>query len=41
MLIFNLFLTLFALLVGISSVHANPTEDDESTPAIVEHIKNV
>lgn len=41
MLIFNLFLTFYTLLVGISGVHANSLENAESTPIIVGHIKNI
>lgn len=41
MLILKFFLTLLSLLIGISSADANLMEEDDSTPAIVEHIGNI
>lgn len=41
MLIFNLFLTLLSLLIGVSTAHADLVEAVESTPAVVEHLKEV
>ncbi|KAH8771823.1 hydrophobic surface binding protein A-domain-containing protein [Diaporthe sp. PMI_573] len=39
--VLNLFLTLFSLLVGIGRVHADSIEPADSTPAIVNHIKEI
>lgn len=39
--VLNIFLTLFSLLVGISSAHAEPLELLDATPGIVNHIKEI
>lgn len=41
MLILNFFLTLLSLLMGVGSAHADLVETVESTPAIIERLKDI